>query len=194
MKRKIAALLILISCMASSIGAYASEVETETVVVTGDNVRLRYDGSFDGDVYCEVPAGTFLEKINTNGEWTKVIFNDQILHVHSSYIVENNTETILNYNKTYYGKKRITAYCHCRKCTGSDDIGHTSSGTIPTAGRTVANNVLKAGTKVMINNHIYTVEDTGGAVGDSFDIYFNTHEEALNSGYGGYWDVWIINE
>lgn len=194
MKRKVVELFIVIMCMFPCIGVHAEE--TKTVVVTGDNVRLRSNSSFEGDVVCEVKYGTELEKTGTYSEWDEVVYNGKKLFIHSQYTEEKEnveipvTETIQNYK--YYGQRRITAYCHCRKCTGTDGVGHTSSGTVPTAGRTVANNVLRPGTRVMIRDHIYIVEDTGGAVGNSFDVYYDTHEEALNSGFGGYWDVWIV--
>lgn len=61
----------------------------------------------------------------------------------------------------------------------------TASGTRATAGRTIAadTSVLPFGTKVMINGQIYTVEDTGGAiVGNRIDIFFNSHQDALEFG------------
>ena len=46
----------------------------------------------------------------------------------------------------------------------------------------------------MINGHIYTVEDRGGAIqGNRIDIYFNTHEEALQWGVK-YLEVFKVNE
>lgn len=57
----------------------------------------------------------------------------------------------------------------------------TYSGTVPTADRTIAADltVLPLGTKVFINDTVYTVEDIGGAVkGNMIDIYYNTYAEA----------------
>ena len=35
----------------------------------------------------------------------------------------------------------------------------------------------------MIDGQVYVVQDRGGAItGNHFDIYFNTHQEALNFG------------
>ena len=63
------------------------------------------------------------------------------------------------------GEFRLTAYCACRKCCGKDpgDFGHT-----------------------------YVAEDTGSAIkGNRIDIYFDTHQEALNFGVQ-YADIYII--
>ena len=81
------------------------------------------------------------------------------------------------------GTYKITAYCGCEKCCGKTD-GITASGTHVTAGRTIAAPPeIPFGTQLMINGHIYTVEDRGGAIkGNRIDIYFESHEEAERFG------------
>lgn len=77
-----------------------------------------------------------------------------------------------------------TAYCPCVKCCGKND-GITATGTKATAGRTLAADpsVIPYGTEVIIGDITYVVEDCGGAVkGAKVDIFFNTHEEALQWG------------
>lgn len=77
-----------------------------------------------------------------------------------------------------------TAYCPCKKCCGKTD-GITATGTKATAGRTIAvdPSVIPYGTEVIINGNTYVAEDCGGAVnGNDVDIFFDTHEEALNFG------------
>ncbi len=77
-----------------------------------------------------------------------------------------------------------TAYCPCKKCCGKTD-GITATGTTATAGRTIAvdPSVIPYGTEVIINGNTYIAEDCGGAVkGNDVDIFFNTHEEALQFG------------
>ena len=78
---------------------------------------------------------------------------------------------------------KITAYCSCAKCCGKS-TGRTASGTMATAGRTVAAPANFAfGTKLNIGGHIYTVEDRGGAIkGNKIDIYVSSHSEALQWG------------
>lgn len=96
------------------------------------------------------------------------------------------------------GEFRLTAYCACRKCCGKDpsDSGYgvTASGAIVEAGRTIAvdSSVIPLGTEVIINGNTYIAEDTGSAIkGNRIDIYFETHQEALNFGVQ-YADVYII--
>lgn len=94
------------------------------------------------------------------------------------------------------GEFTVTAYCPCVKCCGvwsaehpsrigTDYIQKTASGTIPTAGRTIAADpsVLPYGTVIVMDGNEYIVEDRGGAVkGNKIDIFFESHEEALKWG------------
>lgn len=80
---------------------------------------------------------------------------------------------------------QVTGYCSCEKCCGRKEEKLTKAGTIPKAGHTIAADpeVLPMGSRVKIDDINYTVEDTGNLVkGNVIDIYFDTHEEALNFG------------
>lgn len=82
------------------------------------------------------------------------------------------------------GMFETTAYCHCVKCCGKDN-GITASGTKATAGRTIAadTGLFPFGTELYINGNKYIVEDRGGGIkGNRIDIYFSTHQEALQYG------------
>lgn len=82
-------------------------------------------------------------------------------------------------------KVRSTAYCACSKCCGKWANGITATGTVATQGRTIAvdQSVIPLGSKVSINGQIYVAEDTGSGVnGNSIDLYFESHSEALNWG------------
>lgn len=74
----------------------------------------------------------------------------------------------------------LSAYCNCSACCGKWAGGATASGTIPTAGRTVASD-LPFGTRLLINGHEYVVEDRGVS-GNWIDIYMNSHSEACAFG------------
>lgn len=97
--------------------------------------------------------------------------------------------------KQSLGRFKITHYCSCFYCTGSWGGSHTASGTVPTAGRTIAvdPSVIPLGSQVIINGHVYTAEDTGGAIkGNKIDIYVNDHATAL--AYGVYYaEVYLAN-
>ena len=81
---------------------------------------------------------------------------------------------------TYLGNFTLTAYCNCAQCCGS--AGNlTASGTVPTAGRTVAMAGVPFGTQLLINGNVYTVEDLGTPYGH-VDIFFNNHSDALGFG------------
>lgn len=95
-------------------------------------------------------------------------------------------------SSSYLGSYQLTAYCNCSKCCGKWAGGNTASGTTPTAGRTVACNSIPFGTKLLINGHTYTVEDTGNMADNVIDIYFNSHEAALQFGRQ-YAEVYKIN-
>lgn len=85
--------------------------------------------------------------------------------------------------KTNLGTYTLTAYCACAKCCGKTN-GITASGKKAVSGHTVAApSNFPFGTKLEINGKIYTVEDRGGAIqGKRLDIYFDSHQEALNFG------------
>ena len=83
------------------------------------------------------------------------------------------------------GEFKITAYCPCSKCCGQWANGITSTGVTAQANRTIAvdPNVIPYGTKVLIDGKEYVAEDCGGAIkGNRIDIYFDTHQEALQWG------------
>lgn len=86
---------------------------------------------------------------------------------------QNKTETFV-----------LTAYCACKKCCGKND-GITATGTKASEGRTIAvdPNKIPYGTKVVIDGQTYIAEDCGGAIkGNRIDLYFDSHQEALNFG------------
>lgn len=94
------------------------------------------------------------------------------------------------------GRFKLTAYCSCSRCCGKyaanrpvDSNGkaivYTASGARAKAGVTIAVDpgVIPFGTKVRINGHTYTAQDTGGSInGNRIDVYFDSHEKALSFG------------
>lgn len=93
-----------------------------------------------------------------------------------------------------YGIFEITGYCDCSICTGANHL--TYSETVPKAGHTVAADlqVFPLGSRLQIGDCIYTVEDTGkGLKGKKIDIFYNTHEEALEWGRRSM-EVYLVEE
>lgn len=91
----------------------------------------------------------------------------------------------------YLGKFKLTSYCSCVLCCGQWANGVTSSGTIPVEGRTVAMAGVPFGTRLVIRNQIYVVEDRGTPYGHA-DIYKNDHENSRAFGVQ-YADVYLAN-
>lgn len=89
------------------------------------------------------------------------------------------------------GEFKVTAYCSCKKCCGAwaenrpNGVVYTASGEKAEAGKTIAvdTSVIPFGTEVKIGDVVYTAQDTGSAVkGNVIDVYYDSHEEALNHG------------
>ena len=93
------------------------------------------------------------------------------------------------------GECKITYYCACSECSGPwGDL--TATGTRCEEGRTVAvdPDTIDIGSKVKIGDHIYTAEDVGPAVvGDTIDIFFDTHEEVDAFGVQ-YKLCWVVKD
>jgi 3D (Asp-Asp-Asp) domain-containing protein len=92
------------------------------------------------------------------------------------------------------GSFKVTHYCPCKKCCGKDPdhpaYGITASGTVATAGRTIAvdPDVIPYGTEVLVRyedgtEHVYIAEDCGGAIdGNRLDVFMDSHQDAWNAG------------
>lgn len=108
---------------------------------------------------------------------------------------ENEPEVITAMHKVNKGEFEVTAYCACSKCCGKWADGYTASGTKATAGRTIAadTSILSFGTEVKIEGlGNYIVEDVCGAIkGNKLDIFFNSHEEALEFGVKNLIVEWV---
>lgn len=84
---------------------------------------------------------------------------------------------------------RVTAYCPCPKCTGTGSPGITASGyeIQPGDAFVAADKRYPFGTKMIIpgynDDQPVEVLDRGGAIkGDRIDVFFPTHDEALEWG------------
>ena len=89
------------------------------------------------------------------------------------------------------GEFKLTAYCSCEKCCGiwaynrPNGIVYGAIGEELKEGYSIAvdPNVIPYGTEVIINDKIYKAQDCGGAIkGNRIDVYFNSHEDALEFG------------
>lgn len=81
------------------------------------------------------------------------------------------------------GMFTTTGYCNCELCSGGS--GLTYSGTTPQPNHTIAAdiNLYPIGTKLIIDDVVYTVEDMGtGVNGKVIDIYYAEHSQAVAHG------------
>jgi 3D (Asp-Asp-Asp) domain-containing protein len=78
----------------------------------------------------------------------------------------------------------VTAYCADKICCGSSAKGITAMGKKPIQGITIAGpRHIKLGTKVIINNHLYIVQDrTAVRYNGRWDIFFKKHSDAIKFG------------
>lgn len=85
-----------------------------------------------------------------------------------------------------------TAYCPCVKCCGKSD-GITATGVKAKSKHTIAADpeFLPYGTEVLFDCNTWVVEDCGGAIkGNRIDVFFNTHQEAVNFGRQEF-SIWV---
>lgn len=94
------------------------------------------------------------------------------------------------------GEFKITAYCSCPDCCGEfaynrpvdengNPIVYTSTGAIAQAHHTISvdTDIIPYGSEVYIGDELYVAEDCGGAIyGNKIDMYFDSHEEAIEYG------------
>jgi len=91
----------------------------------------------------------------------------------------------------------LTAYCACKVCCGPNAQGITAANVKPIQGITIAapRKYPLRTTTVIINGHTYTVQDRLAKRYDArFDIYFNSHKDALQFGIKHKQKVTIITK
>lgn len=83
------------------------------------------------------------------------------------------------------------------KNPGDPAYGITYSGTVATAGRTVAvdPNVIPLGSLILVDGVPYIAEDTGDQYiqGNAIDIYFDSYDQAVQHGVQRH-EVWLVME
>ncbi len=123
--------------------------------------------------------------LNTaNAVWATRILED------TQYVYGSGDIGEVNAQPEMYGENlgtfKLTYYCACELCCDVE-TGITATGTPVIEGQTIAvdPSVIPYGTQVIINGHIFTAEDCGGAIkGNRIDIYVNSHEKANALGVG----------
>ena len=133
--------------------------------------------------------------VNTNNAvWAVRILEDTpstVNGIYGSDISEVNA-TLLQYGQSL-GTFKITHYCG-GSCCNDEWAGVTATGAPLVEGDTIAVDptVIPYGTKVIINGHIFTATDCGGAIkGNRIDVFVNDHDYANRLGVY-YTDVYIV--
>ncbi len=179
------------------------EPVTDIVYTTTSlNVRTEPNGSKRVGL---LEPNTELIRVENNDGWDAIEVAGVKYYVCDKYLTDTKPETIKKVTELkpivetsapaktqytsgqgskYIGKFKLTAYCACSKCCGqwADANATTASGTHAVQGRTVACNSLPFGTRIVINGNVYVVEDRGGMANNVIDVFFNSHQEALNFG------------
>jgi 3D (Asp-Asp-Asp) domain-containing protein len=115
---------------------------------------------------------------------------DELLHdaVTASATLPSSTDSVAHRLRVI--RMEVTAYCPCPKCCGENAQGITASGHDVSYNNShfvaADTEVLPFGTKLVIPGYTGApgeVIDRGGAIkGNKLDLYFPTHEEALQWG------------
>lgn len=175
----------MVNCVASGLYSLVNKDydEPKTLYSTCD-LNVRTLPSKESEISEVLSRNDEVTAIGEFGNWTKILRDEEIRYVWSGYL---STEKQVN---EYLGKFKLTGYCNCASCCGQWSGGPTASGTTPTAGRTVAMGGVPFGTKLMINGHVYVVEDRGTPYGH-IDIYHDNHSAAWSVGVQ-YADVYLV--
>lgn len=136
--------------------------------------------------------GIVQDDLNTeNAVWAVRVLED------AGYPYEGGDLTEVNATEDMYGEclgnYKLTYYCSCELCCDKE-TGITATGTPVIEGQTIAvdASVIPYGTQVIINGHVFTAEDCGGAIkGNRIDIYVNDHNKALELGVD-HADVYLV--
>ena len=136
--------------------------------------------------------GIVQDDLNTaNAVWATRVLDDTNYVYSSGDIAEvNATEDMYG---EYLGNYKLTYYCSCELCCDVE-TGITATGTPVVEGQTIAvdPSVIPYGTQVIINGHVFTAEDCGGAIkGNRIDIYVNDHDKANALGVN-YADIYLV--
>lgn len=206
-KTLVAIALSAVTVITTPVSAQTIDPIKDDIIYSTDYLNVRVDSSIDSKRVGVLKPNTQLLRIKAGKKWDKIEIDGKKYFVCNDYITEDVPDDKIikindlkdipipiykeeNSKKIYLGRYRLTAYCSCSRCCGSWGGRVTSSGTTPTVGRTVACNSIPAGTRVIINGHQYTVEDTGNMNNNVIDIYMASHAQALDFGVQ-YADVYL---
>lgn len=197
--KKFFVLLIITFTILSSLPTYAVSAEPpiddilanyqqeQVWVKANAGLNIRTLPNIESEIINTVPFGTKLIRLQENiiQSWDLIFYKNNKYYVYNKYLTTTEPEYY------YMGEYRITFYCGCSKCNGKWTGQPTASGVYAQDGITVASGrQFSFGTKLLIQGHIYTVQDRGVPNG-CIDIYVSSHSECNRRGLY-YTDVYLL--
>ncbi len=160
---------------------------TDIWVAANSGLNIRLLPSTDAIVLKTISYGTKIKRITSNyiQGWDLVKYKNTIGYVYNKYVTEEQIDA------SYLGSYRITFYCTCERCNGHWAGQPTASGAWYEEGVTIATGKeFSFGTKLLIQGHVYTVQDRGVPNG-CIDIYLDSHSQCYRRGLY-YTDIYLI--
>lgn len=129
----------------------------------------------------------------------KPVAEVRVIELQEEVLQEELTEEPVEENEpalVSLGEFKLTAYCSCEKCCdewalsrpvdeAGNQIVYGASGEVLAEGTSIAvdQTVIPYGSEVLVNGRAYKAHDCGGAIkGNRIDVYFASHEDALEFG------------
>lgn len=164
----------------------AAAAETEPAAVGTDVTRVGEPEETSADpVTEEAAAGTQSSVLTAGGDAAAARVSEEALAQGGPGVSTKTADTSADSRRgESLGMFTTTGYCNCSECNSSG-FTRTWSGTVPAASHTIAADLdqYPIGTRLMIGDIIYTVEDMGPDVsGSRIDIYYDNHDDAVAHG------------
>lgn len=205
LRKVICGVMAVVSMATGMMSVSADETKWETHYVSaqsGLNCRIK-PSTEDSEIIKAFPKGTELQVIGVDetGKWYEVWDGETQGYCYGTYFVDNKEnldkqETTSDSNgKTkgkYLGRFKITHYCPCYTCNGSNS-GRTAWAGQIIPGQTIAvdSSVIGKLQWVYIDGYGYRrAEDCGAFGGNHIDVAVPTHSMALDMGVV-YKDVYL---
>ena len=118
--------------------------QTGTVTTNGGNLNVRTGAGLENNAFTQLPNGTTVEVIGTDGDWIQILSPERVGYVHSDYLTINDAETAATGTGGFslsIGAEEIASLLELFKGSGGnaaltpdgnltliDDIGSTAAG------------------------------------------------------------------
>lgn len=176
---KVFILVLIILSIALSYGYFTQSKNVEKTKIELSNTTQQLESVSSELQQKEIEINQYITQIDT--------LKTEITSLRKETVAKtpgNRNNVVRNTDGSWTATFKVYGYDACIPCCGKTN-GITATGTKATAGRTIAvdPNTIPLGSQVIINGNIYIAEDTGGAIkGNKIDMFFNTHQEALQWG------------